>query len=81
MIHLTASAAFMIYLSATLAVVLGVWLYQHLNPPRMPIVNGERELKLCEYCQHVYLDGEAAGVSQCPQCASYNRDNRYTKPD
>jgi uncharacterized paraquat-inducible protein A len=77
MIELTFSTAFMLYLSLTLAVVLGLWIFHHYQVRKKTILSCEQDLFVCEYCHYAYLEEGIKKVNQCPQCGSYNKHNIY----
>ena len=72
MIELSATTAFMVYLGLTLAVLLGLWIYQHYSTKNKTIVPAEQELSICEFCHFAYLKDSVKAVSKCPQCRSFN---------
>jgi len=78
MIELTFSTAFMLYLSLTLSVVLGIWGVTHFSSRKKKILPEEKLLRVCEYCHYVYLEESHKDVNRCPQCLSYNKKNRYS---
>lgn len=73
MIELSANTAVMLYLGATLGVLLGIWAWQHYTSIRKKVVTVEHELLVCEYCHFAYLETLGKKVTQCPQCHSYNK--------
>lgn len=77
MIHLSAAAAIMLYLGVTLFAVLGMWVYFHLKSKKRKILSSREELYLCEYCHCIYLADPLIPNNQCPECQSYNKNNRY----
>jgi len=79
MIELSPASALLLYLLLTLSVVLGLWSYQHYKTRSKKIITAPKELYICEYCQAVYLDNAQLTVTQCPECHSFNKGNRYKK--
>lgn len=79
MIEVTAANAVIIYLGVTLVAIFGAWIYHHLHARKKTILSNPEELYVCEYCHFAYLNAIAKKVNQCPQCQSYNKDNRYEK--
>jgi uncharacterized paraquat-inducible protein A len=77
MIELSMTTAAMLYLSITMAILLGLWLFQHYKSRQKKIVIIEEELLVCEYCHFAYMEDRSKGVTQCPQCQSYNKCNVY----
>ncbi len=73
MIELTPTAALTLYLSLTLAVVLGLWAYQHYKSRHKKLITAAHKLCVCEYCHFAYLGELGKEVTQCPQCQSYNK--------
>lgn len=79
MIELSLTAAFIMYLSLTLLALLGIWGWQHWKKKTKVIAQPPKELFVCEYCHFAYLFDSNKKVNQCPQCFSYNKENRFTK--
>ena len=77
MIELSPATAIMVYLFLTLMILLGIWGFHHLSCRNKKVVLAQHELYICEYCSFVYLDQIAKPLSQCPQCHSFNKMNRY----
>jgi hypothetical protein len=73
MIELTPTVACTLYLSATLAFLLGLWGFQHYNSRHKKLITVARELFVCEYCHFAYLGELGKEVTQCPQCQSFNK--------
>lgn len=73
MIELTFATAFTLYLSITLGLVLGTWLYSHYRTKKRTILTYEKELFVCEFCHHPYLEEHVNQLNKCPQCGLYNR--------
>lgn len=73
MIELTPTAALTLYLSATLAIVLSLWIYHHYKSRHKKLVTLSQELFICEYCHFAYLDERGKKVTHCPQCQSFNK--------
>lgn len=76
MIELSTNAAIMLYLSITLIPLLGLWVFQHCAARQKKIDISDQELHVCEYCNFAYLEAIATKITQCPQCLSYNKNNR-----
>ena len=74
MIELSATTAFMIYLSLTLGTLLGIWIYQHYQSKNRETLPSEQKLNVCEFCHYAYLGDSAKNVSKCPQCHSFNKN-------
>lgn len=77
MIEITPTTAFVLYLAMTLATLSGFWIYQHVHFRRKVIRTAAEYLFLCEYCQNAYIQDSSKEVTQCPNCLSYNKNNRY----
>lgn len=76
MIELTPGGALMLYLSLTVTLILGFWMYHHIRRRNKSIMPDEQKLFICEYCHFMYLEEQVKGVTKCPQCHSFNKDNR-----
>lgn len=79
MIELSPTTAMMVYLCVTLAMLIGIWAYHHYRCRRRKVVLIQQELYVCEYCHFTYLDQVAKPITQCPQCDSFNKKNRYIR--
>ncbi|KAF3362867.1 hypothetical protein PHSC3_000609 [Chlamydiales bacterium STE3] len=77
MFEVTATHAAIFYLGSTLLVIFGFWIYQHLLSRKKAILSNPEELFVCEYCHFAYLNAANKKVNRCPQCKSFNKDNRY----
>lgn len=73
MIELTPAAACTLYLGATLATLLGLWIYHHYQSRHKKIITFAQKLHVCEYCHFAYLAELGKDVTQCPQCQSFNK--------
>lgn len=73
MIELTFSTLFVLYLTITLGIVLGIWIYSHYRTRRMAFFPLERSLFICEFCHFAYLEESVKGVNRCPQCGLLNK--------
>lgn len=73
MIELTPTTACTLYLSATLAFILSLWIYHHYQSRHNKLITVAQELFICEYCHFAYLGELGKEVTQCPQCASFNK--------
>lgn len=76
MIHLDARSAVVLYLSLTLLGLLVLWLRQKA-PGGEETGAMERGLFHCEFCAELYLECSWKGVTRCPCCQGWNKDNRY----
>lgn len=72
MIEIYPATAAVLYLAATLSVILGIWLYNHYTTKKKERPPLTKELTICEFCHFAYLDNSTKGVTRCPQCNSYN---------
>jgi ribosomal protein L37AE/L43A len=79
MIGLSVTSAAMLYLCLTLAVLFGVWFYQHYRAKAKKITLAEEILHICEYCHFAYLARGSKKITKCPQCSSYNKSSHDLK--
>lgn len=77
MISLSPAAAVMLYLTLTISALFGLWIRQHLRRKKQRIFSDRSELYMCEYCQQVYVSDPLKPVNKCPECKSFNKNNRY----
>lgn len=76
MVILHPNTALMLYLSFTLAVLLGLWTWHHIKSRKKKISINDQELFVCEFCHFVYLNPHSE-ITKCPQCLSYNEQNKF----
>lgn len=82
MIDLHPNTALMLYLSFTLAILLGLWTWHHVKSRKKKISLNEQDLFVCEFCHFVYLGSASNKITKCPQCLSFNEKNKFqTKID
>lgn len=79
MIELTFNTLFIWYLSVTLTMVLGIWIYSHYRLCRRKFFTIEKALFICEYCHFAYVEEQAKQLNRCPQCGLFNKENGYRK--
>jgi len=79
MIVLSTTTALMLYLFFTLTLLLSLFAYQHFALRTKKIIVSEDELLCCEYCHFAYLADCSKQVTKCPQCHSFNKDNKHTR--
>lgn len=77
MIEVAPSTGFMLYLAITLSTLLLIWVSYHFKARKRVVITPEALLLVCEYCQCAYVDDRTKAVTQCPQCNSFNKNNRY----
>ena len=81
MIELTFNTIFILYLSLTIAAVLGIWFYSHCRMRRRTFFTTEKALFICEYCHFAYLEDSIKQLNRCPQCGLFNKQNGYQKTE
>jgi ribosomal protein L37AE/L43A len=79
MIELTFNTVFMLYLSLTMALVLGIWIYSHYRMRNRTFFMTERALFICEYCHFAYVEDRMKQLNRCPQCGLFNKKNLYQR--
>jgi ribosomal protein L37AE/L43A len=77
MIRVDPATALLLYLTATLVALGWIWGRSYWVRRQRDWLLPEACLYRCEFCDYVYLDKREANVTACPQCQSYNKDNRY----
>lgn len=77
MIALSASQAAMLYLSFTIGVLFCLWLSYHFKSKKRVILPDREELCICEFCHCLYVTSPLKTVHQCPECKSFNKNNRF----
>lgn len=79
MIEIAPNTAIMIYLAITLSTILSLWLYAHLVKRNKKIITTKQHLLICEYCQCAYVEDNTKDVTKCPDCQSFNKNNKYSR--
>jgi ribosomal protein L37AE/L43A len=79
MIELTFNTLFILYLSLTVATVLGIWIYSHYRIRQRLFFTTEKALFICEYCHFAYVEDSSKQLNCCPQCGLFNKHNAYQK--
>lgn len=77
MIVISTNTAVMLYLILTLALLLVLWSVQHFRQRSKKVIVAKDELFKCEFCHFAYLSDRSKKVTQCPECKSFNKDNRF----
>ncbi len=72
MIEITLTQALALYSGLLLAGTIGIWMYTELTVRRPQRSMGAQFLWRCIYCGCAYLDEQAAQLSHCPRCDSFN---------
>ncbi|MGK5593894.1 MAG: hypothetical protein ACSNEK_00870 [Parachlamydiaceae bacterium] len=76
MFEVTATHATLIYLGGTVAIIFAIWIFHHYEARKRPWIGHSEELYICEYCHFAYLSSHHP-INRCPQCKSFNKDNRH----
>ena len=72
MIQISLTSALAFYSAVLGCVVLVIWIYTEIVVRRSYNVLTKQFLWRCVFCGYTYLDEDAADLSQCPRCESYN---------
>ena len=72
MIEITLTQALALYSGLLLVGVVSIWAYTELRVRRPQRLMGVQFLWRCIYCGCTYLDEQAATLSHCPRCRSFN---------
>lgn len=72
MIEISLTSAIALYGAIILMGFAFLYLVSELRASRVYRVLEKQFLWRCSFCGFLYLDTEAATISQCPQCKSYN---------
>ena len=78
MISISAVTAFSLYLSVTMAILFGAWLFYYMRHGQRKIHTTDKRLLVCEYCNYVYLLDRSKSITKCSQCGSLN-NTAYSK--
>lgn len=79
MIELSPTTAVNLYLALTLTLLLSLWGFHHYSTRRKKIIAEDNELLVCEFCHFAYLAEIGKAVTKCPQCTSFNKNNKFRK--
>lgn len=72
MIEITFSTAILVYGAIILAGVIFLYFISELRARHVYRVLEKQFLWRCSFCSFLYLDEDAATLSLCPRCGSYN---------
>ena len=73
MLRLDISTAVFLYLMSSLLVIFFLWIFFEKKAVLPKFVREEADVWECVICAHTYVDSQHQGISQCPQCKSYNK--------
>jgi len=79
MIEMTFNTLFLLYLSVTVSMVFGIWIYSHYRTRRRTFFPEEKSLCVCEYCHYAYVEDSIKPLNKCPQCGLFNKHNSFRK--
>lgn len=72
MIQITFSSAVLVYGAVIIAGFMFLYIFSELRARHVYRVLERQFLWRCSFCSFLYLDEDAATLSQCPRCGSYN---------
>ncbi|NLV45490.1 MAG: hypothetical protein GXY07_13450 [Candidatus Hydrogenedentes bacterium] len=72
MIEITFSTAILVYGAIILAGFIFLYFFSELRARHVYRVLEKQFLWRCSFCSFMYLDEDAATLSLCPRCGSYN---------
>ena len=73
MLRLDVSMAVLLYVISPLLVIFFLWIFFEKKSVLPKYVREEADVWECSICAHTYVDSTHQGISQCPQCKSYNK--------
>ncbi len=73
MIPVDISMAIFLYLMSSLALIFFFWIFFEKKAVLPKFVREEADVWECKICAYTYVDSTHQGISQCPQCKSYNK--------
>ena len=73
MFHLDVTTAVFLYVMTALCVLFWLWLFLERTTSLPKFVREEADVWECSICAYTYVDSRHQGISQCPQCKSYNK--------
>ena len=73
MFRMDVSTAVFLYVMSSLLVIFLFWLIFERTTSLPKFVREEADVWECSICSYTYVDSRHQGISQCPQCKSYNK--------
>ncbi len=73
MFRLDVSTAVFLYVMSSLLVIFLMWIFFERTTTFPKFVREEADVWECTICAYTYVDSRHHGISQCPQCKSYNK--------
>ena len=73
MFRLDVSTAVFLYVMSSLLVIFFLWVFFERTASLPKFVREEADVWECVICSYTYVDSRHQGISQCPQCKSYNK--------
>ena len=73
MLRLDISTAVFLYVMSSLLLIFFLWIFFEKKAVLPKFVREEADVWECAICAHTYVDSQHQGISQCPQCKSYNK--------
>lgn len=67
------SWAIFFYIMSTLLILFFLWVIFEKKASFPRFVREEADVWECKICAYAYVDSTHQGISQCPQCKSYNK--------
>ncbi len=73
MFRMDVSTAVFLYVMSSLLVVFVLWVFFERTTTLPKFTREEADVWECSICAYTYVDSQHQGISQCPQCKSYNK--------
>ena len=73
MIRLDVSMAVCLYIMSSLLVIFLGWIVFEKKSVFPKFIREKADVWECTICAYTYVDSKHHGISQCPQCKSYNK--------
>lgn len=73
MFRVDVATAVFLYLMSSLLVIFFIWIFFERKAVLPKFVREKADVWECSICAYTYVDSRHHGISQCPQCKSYNK--------
>ena len=73
MFRVDISTAIFLYVMSSLIAIFMLWVLFEKKAALPKFVREEADVWECKICAYTYVDSTHQGISQCPQCKSYNK--------
>lgn len=73
MFRMDVTTAVFLYVMSSLLVIFVLWIFFEKKAVLPQFIREKADVWECAICTYTYVDSTHHGISQCPQCKSYNK--------